>query len=272
MSSLNLMTQFQSSFDSTPSVSVEAAAESLAKIGEEIYGSHPSNQSALAPRQPAPPAPSHLSPWILAIAYPLGRFGLFPAYFGTVEITGQENLPRSGPVILAPTHRSRWDALMIPFVAGYHVTGRHLRFMVSADEVTGIQGWFIQRMGGFPINTRQPAIASLRHGVELLAQGETLVIFPEGNIYREAAVQPLKPGLARLAIQAETSHPNLGVQVVPMNVQYHNPSVPWGCRVTVNIGQPLAVADYCTGHGKQDAKTLTTSLATAMDALGTVII
>jgi len=215
----------------------------------------------------AEPAPSRFSPWLLQLAYPLGRFGVFPAYFGPIKVQGQENLPLTGPVILAPTHRSRWDAFMVPFVAGHHVTKRHLRFMVSADEVTGVQGWFIRRMGGFPINTSRPAIASLRHGVELLGKGEMLVIFPEGNIFREERVQPLKPGLARLAIQAEMSRPNLGVQIVPMHIHYDDPLVHWRSRAQVHIGQPLSVASFCTGRAKQDAKSLTTTLQSAMESL-----
>lgn len=221
-------------------------------------------------KKAADPAPSRFSPWLLSLAYPLGRFGVFPAYFGHIEVTGQENLPSTGPVILAPTHRSRWDAFMVPFAAGYHITHRHLRFMVSANEVTGVQGWFIRRMGGFPINTQRPAIASLRHGVELLEKGETLVIFPEGNIFREPHVQPLKPGLARLAVQAEMGHPNLGVQVVPMHIHYDQPLVPWRCKAQVHIGAPLAVADFCTGHTKQNARLLTVALQTAMEGLAAI--
>lgn len=262
------MARFESNLDGTSAIDVEAPAAMSFDQAASI-----SSLASISPIEPTPlkkaavPVPSQFTPWLLTIAYPLGRFGLFPAYFGQVEVTGQENLPRSGPVILAPTHRSRWDAVMVPFAAGHHITKRHLRFMVSADEVTGLQGWFIRRMGGFPINTNRPAIASLRHGVELLAQGETLVIFPEGNIFREPHVQPLKPGLARLAIQAETSHPHLDVNIVPMSIRYSDPLVPWRCKAQVHIGAPLSVIDYCTGHSKQDAKSLTSALQTAMERL-----
>jgi hypothetical protein len=37
-------------------------------------------------------------------------------------------------VLLAPTHRARWDALLLPLAAGVRVTGRHCRFMVTLDE------------------------------------------------------------------------------------------------------------------------------------------
>ncbi|MDX2229096.1 MAG: lysophospholipid acyltransferase family protein [Leptolyngbyaceae cyanobacterium bins.349] len=262
------MARLESTLDCTPAVEVGPhASASLQSLASEESDAALNATESMPAKKVADPVPSRFSPWLLSIAYPLGRFGLFPAYFGRVEVTGRENLPTSGPVILAPTHRSRWDAFLIPFAAGHHITGRHLRFMVSADEVTGLQGWFIRRMGGFPINTKRPAIASLRHGVELLEQGEVLVIFPEGNIFREQTVQPLKPGLARLAVQAEMNRADLGLKIVPIGVQYSDPLVPWRARAQVKIGPAIAVADYCTGHSKQDARSLTSVLQTALEDL-----
>jgi 1-acyl-sn-glycerol-3-phosphate acyltransferase len=152
-----------------------------------------------------------------------------PLYFRRLKVTGQENIPKTGPVILAPTHRSRWDALVIPYAAGKPVTGRDLRFMVSADEIKGLQGWFIRRMGGFPVNTRHPGIGSIRHSVELLRNGEALVMFPEGNIFRETHVQPLKPGMARIALQVESSKPGIDLKIVPINIRYSQPVPHWRC-------------------------------------------
>ncbi|MGV0024281.1 lysophospholipid acyltransferase family protein [Phormidesmis priestleyi] len=208
---------------------------------------------------------SRFSPWLALVAYPLGRYGLLPVYFRHIEVIGRENLPKAGPVILAPTHRSRWDAFMVPCAAGQDVTGRELRFMVSADEVKGIQGWFIRRLGGFEIDTKHPAISSLRHSVELLKQGEVLVIFPEGNIFREC--RPLKPGLARLALQAEASHENLGIQIVPINIHYSQPLVPWRCSVEIRIGSPLKVSSYDVQAPKQGARKLTADLENALKVL-----
>ncbi|WP_413163769.1 lysophospholipid acyltransferase family protein [Capilliphycus salinus ALCB114379] len=210
---------------------------------------------------------SPVSPWLTALAYPLGRFLVLPSYFRKIEVIGQENLPKTGPVILAPTHRSRWDALMMPYATGRCVSGRDLRFMVTEDEMKGIQGWFIRRLGGFAVNPRHPSIATLRYGVELLRQGEMMVIFPEGNIFQDNEVHPLKPGLARLALQAESSQANLNVQIVPMSLHY-TPIVPrWGCRVRVNIGKPLSVANYCQGSAKQNAKHLIGDLTTVLTEL-----
>ncbi len=207
------------------------------------------------------PVTSRVSPWLARLLYPLGSHFVIPFYFGQVEITGQENLPTTGPLILAPTHRSRWDALLVPYATGRGATGRDLRFMVSANETTGLQGWFVRRMGGFPVDPDRPSIAPLRHGIELLQQREALVIFPEGNIFRDGFLHPLKPGLARLALGAESSHSGLGVKIVPIAISYSQPVPHWGCDVNIRIGSPLKVADYSTGSSvKQNAKQLTAAL------------
>jgi 1-acyl-sn-glycerol-3-phosphate acyltransferase len=216
------------------------------------------------------PLRSRVAPWLAPLLYFLGRRLVFPLYFGRISVTGQENIPTNGPVILAPTHRSRWDGLLIPAATGRGVTGRDPRFMVSANEVTGLQGWFIRRMGGFPVDTDRPSITTLRHGVDILQQGETLVIFPEGGNLREnrnCQINRLQPGLARLALQAESSRPNLGIKIVPISICYGNPTVPWRCQVKICIGSPLRVADYSTGSVKQNAKHLTADLEAALKEL-----
>lgn len=210
---------------------------------------------------------SHVSPWLAPLLYRLGHHLVFPTYFRRLEISGQENLPTTGPVILAPTHRARWDALLVPYATGRLVTGRDLRFMVRIDQVQGIEGWFIRRMGGFSIDPKHPAIGTLRHGVELLKQGEMLVIFPEGDIFRDGLLHPLKPGLARLAIGAESSQPGLSVKVVPISIHYSQPLPQWGGDVNIRIGSPLLVADYNTGSVKEKAQQLTSDLEAALKQL-----
>jgi 1-acyl-sn-glycerol-3-phosphate acyltransferase len=217
-------------------------------------------------------ATSRVSPWLTSIVYPIGWHLVLPCYFSKLEINGQENIPTSGPIIVAPTHRSRWDALMVPAAVGKTVTGRNPRYMVSIDEIKGIQGWFIRHLGGFAVDVKRPSIATLRHGIDLLQQGEMLVIFPEGGDLqenRELTLNHLQPGLARLALQAESNQPNLGIKIVPMSISYNPPSVPWRCQVNVCIGSCLEVANYNTGSIKQDAKQLTQDLEFKLKQLST---
>lgn len=242
-------------------VSVQAHLPHLSSVTQQIR--KPETQ----PLVKSVPTVSRLVHWMLQLAYFLGKLGILPLYFSQITVFGQENLPTKGAVILAPTHRSRWDALLVPYAAGYEATGRHLRFMVAADEVVGLQGWFIHRMGGFAVDTQRPAIASLRHGVELLEAGEPVVIFPEGNIYREKLPQPIKPGLARLALQAKSLRTELDIQIVPIAIDYSHSMVPWRCRAIIQIGKPLSVIVCPETSVKHSAKLLTAKLQTAMTEL-----
>lgn len=210
---------------------------------------------------------SHINPWLTRLVYPLGCYLVIPVYFGSIKVTGQENIPTTEPVIVAPTHRSRWDALLTPYAVGRLVSGRDLRYMVMLEEMQGVQGWLIRQLGGFPVNTKRPGAESLLHTVELLNQGEIVVIFPEGGIFRETEVQRLKPGVARIALEVETHQPGSGIKILPVNIQYSDLFPRWGTDVIINIGQPIDVAKYVTGNLKENTRRLTGDLKTTLKEL-----
>ncbi len=58
----------------------------------------------------------HVSRWLAAMLFPL--HAIFMRWYFKIEVSGEHNIPSSGPFILAPTHRSRWD----PFMVYYAVT------------------------------------------------------------------------------------------------------------------------------------------------------
>ncbi|NJK40751.1 MAG: 1-acyl-sn-glycerol-3-phosphate acyltransferase [Acaryochloridaceae cyanobacterium SU_2_1] len=182
---------------------------------------------------------------ITSIVYALGRTIVLPSYFGDIKILGLEHFPRQGPVVIAPIHRSRWDGLMIGYVFGRPVTQRDPNFMVTANEMQGLQGWLIRQCGGFPINPDQPSVASLRLGVDLLKAEQVLVIFPEGDVKRDRYAQFLKPGFARLALRAQQQlKSGSNIQVLPVALDYGCPIPHWRCGLTITIGRPLNVSEY----------------------------
>jgi 1-acyl-sn-glycerol-3-phosphate acyltransferase len=212
---------------------------------------------------------AEVSPWLSSWVYPLSHYGFLPRYFRSLQVVGQTHLPKSGPVILAPTHRSRWDALIVPYAAGKHMTGRHLRYMVTIDEMRGLQGWFIRHMGGFAIDTRAPGISSLRYGIDLLHQNQTVVIFPEGGdllANRAKGLNQLHPGLARLALQAMHHPQSLPVQIVPMAINYTGLEK-GRCDVEVQIGQAIDASKYLGNSNKRSAQQITQDLSYALKQL-----
>jgi 1-acyl-sn-glycerol-3-phosphate acyltransferase len=213
------------------------------------------------------PVNSRINPCLIRFCYFLGNYLVLPAFFRKITVTGQENIPLTGGVILAPTHRSRWDALTLPYAVGRLVSRRDLRFMVSANEMKGVQGWFIRRLGGFPVNTDHPGMGSLVHSVELLAAGEMVAIFPEGGIFRDQIVHSLKPGVARIALDVKTLKPEADIKILPVSISYNQPYPGWGSEVTVNIGQAINVLDYQENSLKRETVRLTRELCDRLKAL-----
>ncbi len=141
-------------------------------------------------------------------------------FFRRKIIIGAENLPLDGSVVLAPTHRSRWDALMLTMAAGRRITKRDCRYMVTRSEMMGLQGWFLNRLGCFPIDQGRPSLTTLRYAVDLLISRQQLVVFPEGRINRFGETVKLKKGLIRLAQLA--SNKGLEIKIVPVGLAYSN--------------------------------------------------
>ena len=199
-----------------------------------------------------------VSPWLAPLAMLLTQDVVLPAWFERILVLGGERLPRAGAVLLAPTHRSRWDALLLPWAAGRRVSGRDCRFMVTKDEMRGLQGWFLHRLGCFPVDQSRPALASLRYAVDLLALRQQLVVFPEGGIREPQSPIRLQQGLARLALLAAGQ--GVPVTVVPVGIAYSHPQPQWGDRAALSFADPLRPL----GQGREAARAFNGLLAEAM--------
>ena len=201
-----------------------------------------------------------INPWLAPLAMVLTQDVALRFWFRRLLVLGSEHLPLTGPVLLAPTHKARWDALLLPHAAGRRVSGRDCRFMVTIDEMRGLQGWFLHRLGCFPVNQNRPALASLRYAVDLLAAGQQLVVFPEGRIRRDGGPIRLHQGLARLALLAASQ--GVRVPVVPVGIAYGH-AYPRPCdSAALCFGPALAIA----GQGREAALRLNGQLTEAMAA------
>ncbi len=179
-------------------------------------------------------------------------------YFRERTVLGSENLPNDGAVVLSPTHRSRWDGLMLTMAAGRRVTGRDCRFMVTRTEMEGVQGWFLQRLGCFPVDQLSPSMTTLRFAIDLMIDGQQLVVFPEGRINRSQKPVRLKQGLARLAQLAYRK--GVDVFVVPVGLAYSDISPkPFG-RAAICFSEPMRIS----GLGRADASDFNKRLSSGM--------
>ena len=155
----------------------------------------------------------------------------------TKIIKNNYSIPKNSSVIIAPTHRSRWDGLILTMAMGRRVTKKDCRFMVTNAEMRGIQGWFLKRLGCFPINQISPSLSSLRYAVELIIKKRQLVIFPEGKINKYRKKLSLKEGLFRLAVLATKKTPS--ITIIPVGIAYSEITPKFRSKVCLCFGEPL---------------------------------
>ena len=159
------------------------------------------------------------------------------------------SIPQNSSIILAPTHRSRWDGLVITMAMGRRITRKDCRFMVTKSEMKGIQGWFLKRLGCFSINQLSPSLSALRFAIDLIKNGEQLVVFPEGKINKYGKKLVLKEGLYRLAKLA--SKKTSSIIIIPIGIAYSKVSPNFRGEFCLSIGQPIAMNDFLNFTIKQ---------------------
>lgn len=159
---------------------------------------------------------------------------LFCRTFWRTSVVGRRNIPRSGPFILAPVHRSNIDT---PLVCA--VTRRRMRYM-GKDSLWKKKpiGWVLSALGGFPVSRGTADREALRRCIEVLDAGEPLVLFPEGERKSGEIVQPLFDGVTYIAMKA-------GVPVVPVGIGGSERAMPKGkkylrpSKCVVLVGEPI---------------------------------
>ena len=164
------------------------------------------------------------------------------------------NIPTNSSIILAPTHRSRWDGLVLTMAMGRRVTKKDCKFMVTKSEMKGIQGWFLKRLGCFSINQLSPSLSTLRYAIDLIVKGEQLVVFPEGKINKFSRKLVLKEGLYRLARLA--TQKTESIIIIPIGIAYSKVSPKFRSEFCLSFGQPIAITDYLNLNIKEFNKIL----------------
>lgn len=156
-------------------------------------------------------------------------------------ITGVENIPRRGPLILASNHLSFMDSMVIPVTVP-----RRVAFLAKSDYFTGTgfkgalsREWFTF-FGMIPVDRddSRSAQQSLEAALEVLGSGGAFGIYPEGTRSLDGRLYRGRTGVGYLALTA-------GVPVVPVALSGTEKLQPVGSRlprlakVTVSFGKPL---------------------------------
>ncbi len=175
--------------------------------------------------------------WLMknVIAGPLLK-GIFRPW-----VTGADNIPQQGAVILASNHLSFVDSVFLPICID-----RDMVFLAKSEYFTtkGIKGWatkwFMKGTGMLPIDRSggKASEASLNTGLRVLAEGRVLGIYPEGTRSPDGKLYRGRTGIARMVLES-------GVPVVPVAMIDTEKVMPIGAkwpkmrRPGIIIGKPL---------------------------------
>lgn len=159
----------------------------------------------------------------------------FLRLFNRVEITGIDYIPEQGAFVLAANHLSFWDPVYL-----FCCVPRKLHFMAKAELFqVPVVGWVIAHVHGFPVHRNTIDRNALRIAAEVLAQGEALVLFPEGTRSRNGELLPFYDGAVLFAQRSEAV-------VVPVAIINTPKSFPAGFRqkVLLRFGEPIDFSEY----------------------------
>ena len=120
------------------------------------------------------------------------------------EVHGMHRVPQKGPLIAAANHCRFFDPVFVSMAVP-----RRVRWMAKKELFTFPFGRFFYFLGTFPVDRQGGGRAALRTALDLLTEGRTLGIFPEGTRTKEGASVEAKSGAVMLA--ARTGAPILPV-------------------------------------------------------------
>jgi 1-acyl-sn-glycerol-3-phosphate acyltransferase len=156
-------------------------------------------------------------------------------------VRGMENIPTSGPVILASNHLSFSDSIFLPLQSR-----RPVVFLAKSEYFTGrgVKGaltrWFFKATGQLPIDRSggRASEASLNTGLRVLAQGQVLGIYPEGTRSPDGRLFRGRTGIARMALESKV--PVIPVAMIDTEkVQPIGRRLPRIRRIGIIVGEPL---------------------------------
>ena len=184
-------------------------------------------------------------------------------------ITGTENVPLTGGVLLASNHLSFIDSFAIPIAAP-----RPVSFLAKSEYFTGtgvggaIRRGFFEGSNAIPVDRHSSRAAqdSLDAALQVLRDGRAFGIYPEGTRSRDGRLYKGRTGVAWLALTA-------GVPVVPVGlegtdkVQPVGASFPRRAHVRVAFGRPIGPETYAGMPAGRARRLLTDDVMDAIAAL-----
>ncbi len=190
-------------------------------------------ETATAERDPRP-----LSYFASAHAYTRGNpggllywvwwmgLGYFARTFFKARVTGRENVPREGPVLIAPNHASSWDHCLLTSTAG-----RRISIMAKSELFHFPVRRFWSHCGAFPVRRGWGDEEALATARSVLDGAGAVLIYCEGTRSKDGSLASRpRTGIGRLALET-------GAPVLPVAINWTHRLSVWRGGIRVKYGK-----------------------------------
>ncbi|MBU0514999.1 MAG: 1-acyl-sn-glycerol-3-phosphate acyltransferase [Proteobacteria bacterium] len=187
-------------------------------------------------------------PWVYRLVR-LMCWTFLPLWY-RIRITGRENLPDTGPVVIVAKHQSLFDIPLTGMALGPVFpcyVAKHQLFVNKPLR------WLISALGGVPLNRDRPEthLSTFRRLRRLIRTNCLVVLYPEGT-YVPGQVGPARVGMVDLMLKFQQKSGRL-LQFVPLGIRYTK--LAWRTAVDLDFGLPRLAS------GPNESEELTLALS-----------
>ena len=175
-------------------------------------------------------------------------------FYRDICLIGSEKIPADVPLLIATNHQ---NALVDSLIVGW-VVPRRITMTAKATLVENPLISLLFRMlgvvplrrasdeirnGGHVSVDRSHNTGAFREILNVLNRHGSVLIFPEGKSHNEIGLEPLKTGLARLALKARDDCSIKGVTILPLGLVFEDKGAP-GTIVGAHVGEPIKMDSW----------------------------
>jgi 1-acyl-sn-glycerol-3-phosphate acyltransferase len=175
-------------------------------------------------------------------------------FYRDIRVMGRNKIPLSAPLLIAVNHQNALvDSLIVAWVVPRRIAMTAKATLVKNPliallfRILGVVPLSrvsdeVRKSNGSP-SDRSRNTGAFREILKLLGQRGAVLIFPEGKSHNKVGLEPLKTGLARLALQARDKRSIRGVTILPLGLVFEDKGVP-GTVVGVHVGESIKMDSW----------------------------
>ena len=176
--------------------------------------------------------------------------------FSDFKVEGRENIPESGPLLIASNHLSNLDPAIVAAALP-----RSPVFLAKKELFKYRLGSMLMRgYGAFPVDRQRADLKALNWMTrQLLSEHKAAIVFPEGTRSKSGGLLRGQPGLAHIAIST-------GVPIIPVALRGSEPLqnvlkvVKPTATLRLKIGKPFVATGTDGRASRKKAAEVTTEI------------